>query len=255
MIKTNEKRFTTQIITFYIIYTVWHIIFWIALIQIINLLSWSDFDPPINRVFLAVSSFLHTQYTLGQMMLLASVYYQLKMLNKSLKENMKNFDELSIKSLSRQSSIIYDALCDVCDEFSKFYAIFVIIYFTALIIFTVYCNFICFVLIQSPSYHLFFFLCYFLLWLFICMPFILWTLTFSSLIATEGRKTADILYKVVEYKKLLNSRRISENFHLQIMHRQPKISCGLYDINWKSFFVFACLVFSFSIILIQFYDV
>jgi hypothetical protein len=42
---------------------------------------------------------------------------------------------------------------------------------------------------------------------------------------------------------------------LLVSHRQPKICCASFEVNWQLFFSIIACVFSFSLIVIQFSDV
>lgn len=249
------KRSTMVPTAVYIIYTAWHSVFWFALFQIINFLGWSQFDSFINKFSLAVSSFLHTQFTLSHMMLLSATFYQLKSLNNRVKVISGDFCEKSLKTNIQKVLILHDNFCDVSDKISKMYTIPVILYFSAFAVFAYFSGYILFVFVKTPSFPLFYFLCYFLFWLSIFTPFILWTLTFSNLIENEGRKTAEILVKHTKISKNLVCNKIVDRFYLQVTQRNPKITCGFFDLNWKLFFSLCTAILYFTIILIQFYDV
>ena len=228
---------------------------WFGIFQIINFLGWSHHDPFINKIVLAVSSFLHAQFTLSHMMLLSTTFYQLQSLNKTVKAIASEHYEKSLKKKILKILILHDKFCHVSDEISKMYAIPVILYFSAFAVFSYYSGYILFVFAKTLSIPLFYFFCYFLFWLSIFTPFIFWTLTFSSLIENEGRRTPEILFKYQKTFKNPACSKIIERFYLQSTQRNPKITSGFFKLNWKLFFRLCTAILSFTIILIQFYDV
>lgn len=73
-------------------------------------------------------------------------------------------------------------------------------------------------------------------------------LVYSSLIKSGGKQTLIIVHALEN----VSVHSLTQIASLQLSHRQPEISCGLYTIDWKFLFAILSCVFSYTIILIQF---
>jgi hypothetical protein len=193
------------------------------------------------------------------MVLLSTVIFQMKALNESLDEKLvRNAQKIDGKwpaKAIRKASILYIDFCDGLDEISKFYAISTLSFFGAYFFFCFFTNYIAFVFFLTPSLPLYIFLCYFSTWLLIFIPFILCLLLSSTFIANEATKTAELLIKLHAKSTNIQVAREIAAFNLHFEHRKAKISCGFFEVNWKSYFQIIGLIISFSVILLQFYDV
>lgn len=188
------------------------------------------------------------------MMVITCGYLQISSLNKFLEKNLKNSTRVSLPEVFKKSSIIYDKLCDLFDSISSFYALNNLVILTAFTYFYVFLSYDVYVYPKSPSNGLRDYMLSTFLWCIYNTPFVVWMMTFGSWIQSEGCKTVDLIqYLSFDDNRVIISKKCFI-LTLQLEHRRPKISCG-FDINWKTLFTLIVSVFSFSIIIIQFYDV
>lgn len=189
------------------------------------------------------------------LMTVACMIFQLKALNHLLMKLLKSSDDVLTVQVIEKTSIIFDKLCDVSEDFSSFFLVDILIYLLSLTFFSTFFLYTFYVLLLSPDYKLFYFLLISLMWIFYYLPPVILIVTLSSLIEREGIRTADLIQQLTVKSKHLKSLKRSEIVMQMMTHRRPKISCGFFDLNWNFFFSMLVTIFSFGIILIQFYDV
>lgn len=189
------------------------------------------------------------------LMMMACGYYQLQALNNFLLELSESSDDIFSRRKLKKISIMFDTLCDVFEEISSFFLLNIFFYLIGFVYFNTFCLYIGYILFLSPNYKLVFFLIITLMWVFYYLAPVIWIVTFSSLIDREGIRTADLIQQLSVKCQNLKSLESSEIVMQMVTHRRPKISCGLFDLSWKFFFALLGSIFSFGIILIQFYDV
>lgn len=209
----------------------------------------------LNKFYYYGTISFHTEYCATFMMMLSCAYFELIVFNKAIAIYAENSVYSSLTSTLKKLLVIHDKFCDVFESISKFYFINVLIVLLVFMYFCVASCYILFVFLMSPEMKTFFFLLVSVLWTLFYSPCVFWILTFSSWIESEGLKSAFYVSEIQRNARNINHSKISNIFMLQIMHRRPKVSCGMFDLNWKFSFGLLCSIFSFSIILIQFYDV
>lgn len=204
-----------------------------------------------NSFFLSYFSYL-IFYT-SMMMILSLAYYQLQALNmfvvKSKSEN------IPVEKIIKQTSIIYDKLCDIFELISAFYRLHNLNFLLGFYYNDFSFYYVLFILIKNPGKEIFYFFLTNVLWNLCYLPGVLWTMLFSSWIETEGIKTANLINQLASQESTMKCLKSSRIINLKMTHRRPKVSCGMFDLNWKFFFTMIGSIFSSAIILIQFYDV
>lgn len=81
---------------------------------------------------------------------------------------------------------------------------------------------------------------------------VFWTIVIASWIKSEGKMTVQLLHELTIHNndvKLLSAVQLST---MQIVHRQPTISVGLFNIDFELTTLMIGAVFSYTIILVQF---
>lgn len=217
-----------------------------------------DFDRWMsvkNEIFLSVSVFQYLQFCTSLMMLVSSGYCQLLALSNHLKTCVEECMESPARDVIKQTMIIYDRMCDVFESISAFYLISNLIFLLGLTYFTVFFYYSLFVYYNNPTEELGFFtaICY--CWCLYYSPFMIWITIISSKIETEGTKISNLVQQLANMNNELENFRSSNLMYLLTAHRKLRIHFGIYDINWKASFASTGSIFSFCVILIQFYDV
>lgn len=84
-------------------------------------------------------------------------------------------------------------------------------------------------------------------------PFVVWTFVISNLIISEGKRIGIIIRKLCyksQHKEKFQKR--ASILLLQLHHRPPLVSCGVFVIDWKLLFQLIGACFSYLVIIIQF---
>lgn len=207
-----------------------------------------------NKILFFGSIFLYVSFFSSQVMILSCAYYQLHSLNFFL-TTLRINNTRSLHKVIYMTSIIYDMLSDVFDEISKFSLINILIFLLGFFYFNIIFYFTLFINFKTPSDELFYFSSAIFASLHYFAPGILWLITYSNWIEQECCKTSDKVAFLIGREKSSKSFRVGRNLMQQLSHRKPKISCGLFDLNWQFFFAILSGIFTYFIILVQFHDV
>ena len=171
-------------------------------------------------------------------------------------ESLKNDCEVTEKEVVRKLrriSVFIDKIGDTLDTMKICYTILIFIainYFTFYTILSIYGS-ISFAFIHS-SYLDFAFCCVTLVWEFYYAPFFFWIFMFSSLIQREAKEIQLTVSKIaVKWRNKKICRR-ANLINMQLSHRRLLIECALFLVNWKFFFTFIGICFSYLVIIIQF---
>lgn len=208
-----------------------------------------------NIIYFVTSIVFFLLIVTNVMITLSCTYYQLHAINGLLVASIDNVEGSSTVQLIRQISIMHDKLCDVCDATSLYYLLNNLVFNFGFMYFNIFFCYLIYILIWNPSQEIIYFAFAFALWLFFYMPGIFYNFTFVGWIEKESSRMANLIQFLVEKEQNLEGLRSSQIMLQQVKHRSPKFSCALYDLNWKAFFHMIGSIFSFTIILIQFYDV
>lgn len=239
----------------FIVYNVLFINFGLVSNFAFKTLNLLDFVSGKNKLIFLATLYFFLPLSASSMMIVSCGYYQISALNRALQSCIKNQEDVPVSDVIRATSIMFNKLCDLCDSMSSFYSvnnlfsIFIVVYFYVYLFYSTYAY------VHQPSQELFEFMLTSLLWCSYFTPCALWMTIFSSWIQSEGYKTANLVHQLASTTdgspKNFNSSYIMT---LQMHHRNPKISCELFDIDWKACFLLIGSIFSYSIIMIQFHD-
>lgn len=209
-----------------------------------------------NRLFFFSSVFTNMLFSTTVMMTISCAYHQIQSLNAFIMECSNEPHRKSVGKVIREASIIHDKLCDLIDNFSTLYLFNILLFLIGFLYFSVFLCYAIFVYYQTPKVQSLLFLLSNFMWILYYIPCALWMVTFSSLTEHEGLRTADLIQQLMNVEKTSKPSRRLNIMMLQMSHRTLQISCGgMFVLNWKLFFSLMGGIFSFAIILIQFYDV
>lgn len=208
-----------------------------------------------NKILFFLSLYFYLLLISSMMMLLACGYYQLHALRTVLEMFCKSHNKNSVRRILKTTSIMYDTLCDAFEEFSAFYFPNNLVFLLAFLYFTTIFNFGIYIYARDPSEQILYFTMTCFLWVAFYAPCNMWLMTFASRIESDGVKTVNLIQHLVNIDNDSTCLRSSAILVQQAMHRSPKITCFMFDLNWKFFFTMLGGIFTFSIIFIQFYDV
>lgn len=242
---------TTSIVVFYNIAFFVVTFFFICIFESLEL---KDSITKKNAFLFLSSVFMYLQFCLSFMMLLSCAYFQMLALNRFLSVQNASFEIKSVDTI-KKISIIYDKLCDVCENLSLFFLIHNLSFIVGYKIFTTFFFYSVFVYCKNPASEGLIYVFAGLLWFSFCTPYFLWIAALSSWIESEAHKTSTFIQLLKTRTGNLNIGENSNNFSLMFAHRKPKITAGGINFNWKGCFAILGSIFSLTIITIQFYDV
>lgn len=181
-------------------------------------------------------------------MIMTCAYYQLHALANSLEKLSLDGQKISTVQVAKRVAIILDRICDIFETLPRFYLVNICSFLLGFSYFTIFFLYAMYLNITNPNEFLF----NGVLWIFYYSPFVLWMTILASQINSDTRRVANLIQRMASLEMDALSLRKSNILMLQMMHRMPKISCGLFELNWKFFFSILSAIFSFFIILIQF---
>lgn len=208
-----------------------------------------------SKFFFIATIIFHMYFGSSLMMLCNCGYQQLVTLNAILTKNLNDSDQQDLIDVIKKTAKMYDKLCDVFDEISTFYVFFILLVLLGFLHYNVFFVYALYILFNNLNPSILLFVIGTFLWVIYFAPCVIYLTLFSSLIESEAYRTADLVQMLVNRNMDLRSLRKASIFSLHVSHRIPKLSCGMFEINWRTFFGIMGSIFSFSIILIQFYDV
>lgn len=220
-----------------------------------EVLHLSDTVSTINNVLFFLPLCFSVVFISSMMMMLACSYFQLKALNTTVKKIYKSHDNATVRQIIKTISIMYDTLCDAFEEFSSFYFPNNAVFISGFLYYNILFYFVVFIYIKNPNERNFLFGLISFLWVAFYAPCIIWLITFASWIEKDGVKTANLIQKLANVDRDPTYLKLSKILMQQVTHRRSKITCFMFDLNWKFFFSMLGGISSFTIIFIQFYDV
>lgn len=176
-------------------------------------------------------------------------------LNNGLRNCLSNHEQRTNANILWNVSKIYCRMCDITRSFSMAFGFMIIPFMLTYISYALLFFYSIYVYQRNPSKRLFYFTIMTSSWVSFYTPPILCYYACSSILVSQSQKTIDLLQKISAKNfdsKFSKKRNI---FELLLTHQQPKFSCGLFDFSWKSFFAMLASMFSYAVILVQFYDV
>ena len=226
----------------------------ISLVESFQYLQLFQTVTSVNKFIYFTAILCFVQLFASFMMVLCYAYYEVKVLNKFLVSTVEGSNKIRTPNIFRKVSIIYDKLCDLHDVISSFYLFSNLIFLMGLFYFNVFLFYSLYIYLRNPTVDLGYYFLTLLAWYFFYFPCVI-CIAVSSLIEFEGCKTYHLIQILARTRGSKKSLRSCSIFELQTKHRTPKITCGLFHINWKMFFTLIVGVFSSFIITVQFYDV
>lgn len=187
------------------------------------------------------------------------VYFRLRNVNEFMKkiENAReNANEKEFREMLNTIAIIVDKICDVLDSIKICYTVnslTFISYATFFFVLGIYGNFSYFFRVNPDEMELFFSLLT-LFWNMFYFPFLMTIIFISNWIKHEGKK---IESQIQQFSlNFLNfdvkSHKKTQLILMQLSHRRPIVSCGVFNIDW--YLLFGCIAtgFAYLVIIIQF---
>ena len=227
-----------------------------GLIYLLEILNLARNGTEIFLISFFWSVCLYFMNGLSFLIIVSIVYFQLKALNNSISQCSKNNSKNQIKEFLRETFKMYDLIVDIIDAVSSYFVLNCLVFNLCFVYFSTYFLFTAFALFQDTNLKMFYFFLTILLWFLLYFPFFLYIGIFSSFIQKEASKVANTVHILTLDVNDPKMSRVCEHFMLQTSHRMPVLmKFGLFAINWKFAFSVVGSIFSYAIILIQFFDI
>jgi hypothetical protein len=194
-------------------------------------------------------------YGVTYFLIVCIVSFQFKALNQILPKISKSTSESGTKALIREVRKIHDDLYEVIEAISSYFLINCVTFLLILFFFGIFLAYVVFIFVQNPKLETFFYFLTILHWVLLFFPFFVIITYFSNRFEKDSMDTIKILENEAISRNSIGIFKSLDSFHKQSLHCRPVLSFGLLEIDWFSAFTIMNGIFSFSIILIQFYDV
>lgn len=203
---------------------------------------------PVENVSFFVIMFCSKSYAVLCMSSLLAVNNRLRLINRVLTSESMNF-VLDIK----QFLTLHDKLCDTVTLINRCFSITFLLNISECVFHCIYLVFNLYTISAHEStVQEMIFLISGCIYVVPESVFVLFIIIFSSVLKTETNRTFLLLHD----SRFSSSDADISKFHriasLQLDHRKPFITCGLFVIDWVLLFAIVAAIFSFLVILIQF---
>lgn len=238
-----------------VVHNVWWCTITFFLNDIFNALDLNASVSRNDRIYFNVAIFYYIQLSTSTAIIGNCISLVLRSLNTSLENALQKPGNLPYFDVIRRTSLIYIKVCEILSNssivftflFPPFLMIFV--FYNLLLTYGLYVYQMC------PNNQLFLFSL--LAFFFVCLyaPTALIFFSVSSLISSQSQTAIDLVQQIVAKQSNLVVQKKCNDLVLILEHTKPVWSCMMFDIHWKSFFSMLGVIFSYSVILVQFYDV
>lgn len=178
---------------------------------------------------------------------------------RGLNTTLKNFLDYPVNHRScdviRMSSLIYIKVCEICDNCSIIYSLLLTPFLMVFLFYNLLLTYGIFVYQMNANNQLYWFSLLALIFVVLYAPTVFILFSMSNFILTKSKTTIDLVQQIISKQKDARLQKKCNNLILLLSHTKPVWSLTLFDIHWKSFFGMLGVIFSYSVILVQFYDV
>lgn len=209
-------------------------------------------------IILSVNSVTYQSFVIVQMLIIYLVYLRLVAIDDFLKQPEANGKVLNTEIILNKvkiAAILVDKICDALEAIKVCYTMNNIYYILSYSFYTIFFVYgvasYCFA-INSSRMELTFTLMS-LVWNTYYAPFIIWLFVFGNRITKAGKNIEDQLQIILvrNFKETAVCKKTTLVF-MQISHRRPIITCGIFNIDWYFLFCVIGICFSYVVIIVQF---
>lgn len=241
-----------------ILYMLWFVmIFWLLaeIYAVLRVNVKGVVFPITEQFFFTMTVFFYIQVQVAMMMIFCCGSLVALALKNTLKLCLVNPLNTKNCDVILKTSMMYCKICDVFKQISQVCAFSLVPYFAAFVYYNLLFFYGVFVYQMNPSCKLFYFTLLTFVWISLYAPTVLCLYAASSKVLTDSKFAINIVQQIIAQTKdpvLLKRCNILE---LLFAHHRPRFSCLFYDLHWKTFLAMLGSIFSYSVILVQFYDV
>lgn len=257
-IKLKPKRLFATIVS-----TSFFVVVWFLMCMVTNAFLALDIERDVkfeefSGLVFAFNVLTYQNYVTTYILTIYIVYFRISNINDWLKSfgDQENIKKEKLVECLRLVAILVDKICDTLESIKFCYTVNNLSYTVYVGFFSVlgvYANVSYFFRTNPSSMELFFSLLT-LIWNFYYIPFLLSIFLISNWIKKEG-KLIDFHVRTLLTKCSSLDTNILKKTNLitmQMQHRRPIISCGVYVIDWYFMFTLIATGFSYLVIIVQF---
>lgn len=207
-----------------------------------------------DGVLFAINSLSYQNYLVGYMVCIYTIYFRLFHIRKYIEhsEPIKNNLEQDLKGVAS----LVDKICDSLDCLKVCYTINTVIYLSHFAFYSIIATygFISYFSKTNRSSLELTLSLMTLCWHSYYAPFVIWMFLLASWIKKEGKMIEVFIQKLLHKtpSQKVKTHKRAEFIFMQLHHRRPLISCGVFVIDWHLLFYFMGICFSYLVIVIQF---
>lgn len=205
-------------------------------------------------ISLNISSYMN--YVIFYIVVLFATYSRMAAINKCLRKQtfLVNSNTLEHCEIVRMMAILHDKVCSTAKLINVCFALNLINYLIYFVFFVILFSFGIYHYLDTPNAPIkqLFINFITLQWILYYAIGLVWIILIASWIKSEGKMTVKLFHQLTISNndvKLLKTIQLST---MQIKHRQPEISAGLFKIDLELTALIIGAVFSYTIILVQF---
>lgn len=199
--------------------------------------------------------FSYIQLSTSTQILGVCVCLVLRALNKALKYSLKKSESQLCFDVIRMTSLIYLKVNEVCENCSIVFTLLLLPFLMVFLFYNLLLTYGFFVYQMNPSSQLYLFSLLAFLFVSLYAPTTLVLFSVSSYVLKDSKASIELVQQIIAKQNNARLQRKCNNLILLLAHTTPVWSLTLFDVHWKSFFAMLGVIFSYSVILVQFYDV
>lgn len=210
----------------------------------------------LEGFFLSINISSYMNYVIFYIFLLFATYSRMVAINKCLRKQI-----LLVKSniqehceIVREMAILHDKVCRTAELINACFALNLINYLLSFVFYVILFSFGTNNYVTTANAPIKQLIMSFitLQWILYYLVGLVWIILIASWIKSEGKITVKLFHQLTILNNDIRLLKTVQMSTMQIVHRQPTISAGLFNIDYELTTLMIGAVFSYTIILVQF---
>lgn len=210
----------------------------------------------LEGVLLSINVSSYMNYVVFYIILLFATYSRMVAINNCLRKQI-----LLVKSniledceVVREMALLHDKVCRTAELINASFALNLINYLLYFVFYVILFSFGTYNYLITPNAPINQLIMSFitLQWILYYLVGLVWIILIASWIKSEGKMTVKLFHQLTILNNDTRLLKTVQMSTMQIVHRQPTISAGLFNIDYELTTLMIGAVFSYTIILVQF---
>lgn len=201
-----------------------------------------------------ISSYMN--YVAFYIVLLFATYSRMAAINECLRKQKLSVNSKTFKHCEsvREIAILHDIVCRITELMNQCFAFNLITFLFYIVFDVILFSFGIYNYLTTPNAAVdqLIMNLVILQWIIYYFIGLFWIIVIASWIKSEGKKTVQLLQDLIIHNNEVQLLKAVQLSTMQIVHQQPTISVGLFDIDFQLITLMIGAVFSYTIILVQF---